>query len=134
MCSNCKYGIELGENIGETTIDENWCNKAYGEGWKTEDNGGGYWVVGCDAYEPINTAILYRAWMSSKEWADMRRKFIEDAGYKCNLCRSAINLCVHHINYEHLCMEDEHPEDVIVVCRNCHEKLHEVDKNGMDQR
>lgn len=126
LCANCKHGVMLGNDIGGTTIDENWCVNAYGEEWETEDNGGGYWVTGCKSYEPINTNVLYKTWMASDKWAKIRKKIIADVGYQCQRCGSAINLCVHHITYEHLCLEDKFTDDVVVLCKPCHEAVHRV--------
>lgn len=36
---------------------------------------------------------------------------------------------VHHNSYDHLCNELEHLDDLIVVCQNCHKKIHSMPHN-----
>lgn len=110
-----------------TTVDENDCKYAYENGVEKIDNGGGYWIIACPHYAQIDTRPLYKTYMNSDEWRKKARMLIEKAGYKCKLCGSAINICVHHITYDHLFQEESYPDDVVVVCKKCHEKLHESD-------
>jgi hypothetical protein len=41
--------------------------------------------------------------------------------YKCEICKSEKNLHIHHINKNH---KDNRIENLIVVCKNCHWKIH----------
>ena len=79
------------------------------------------YVTVCPGFQSLN----YSRYMSSDLWKQKRLARIEKDGYKCKLCGSAINLNVHHITYERLGREPL--DDLITVCADCHEKLHEKD-------
>lgn len=126
LCTKCNriFDIDLFDN---TTVDLHPCQYAYQDGWETEDNGAGYWVTKCTHYIPLDKKRIYSAWINSEEWENISYIKKKQAGFKCELCGSAINLVCHHITYDHLCMEDKHMKDLLCVCRKCHEKLHEKD-------
>jgi len=44
------------------------------------------------------------------------------AGNKCQLCGFRYQLDVHHLSYKNL--GNEKDEDLLVVCRRCHNDLH----------
>jgi len=126
LCTKCNriFDIELFTN---TAVDLHPCQYAYQDGFETEDNGGGFWVTKCNHFMPLDTRRIYKAWLNSEEWGKISNLKKKQAGYRCELCGSAINLVCHHITYEHLCTEDEHMDDLLCVCKKCHEKLHEND-------
>lgn len=64
----------------------------------------------------------YDMYIKSPLWKQQRKKFILDAGGKCERCNSTINLHVHHKNYARL--GKERPSDVLVTCAKCHAKVH----------
>lgn len=45
-------------------------------------------------------------------------------GYICTVCGSDYNLQVHHSTYKHHLIEHLHLEDLLTVCRKCHEEYH----------
>ena len=57
-------------------------------------------------------------WYAKRKWA------LERAGYKCEQCGNTYNLSVHHLNYNNL--GKEHPEDLKVLCKTCHEREHGI--------
>ena len=87
---------------------------------ETKDNGGGYDIIRCG-----NLDLDYNLYIKSEQWKEKRedRKFLD--GLKCRFCGSAKNLQVHHITYENVPNEDM--DDLITLCKSCHEKLHLVD-------
>ena len=125
LCTRCQM-IYYGDGY-YTTLDEHACHHCYQKGVEQEDNGGGFWVIECPSYVEMDTSKLYREWIRSSEWTKIATEAKRKVGYKCELCGSAINIGVHHITYDHLCMEDRYPEDLLVVCKKCHQKLHEKD-------
>lgn len=131
LCTSCDHLFELlkDRHWGTAMTTQDWhdCDLAYVSIRETEDNGMGYWVTACNNYVPLDTRKLYGSYIHSDLWKDIAGKRKKEAGYKCQICGSAINLCVHHISYEHLAMEDSYPEDLLVVCRKCHKALHEND-------
>lgn len=49
--------------------------------------------------------------------------------YTCGSCREKYNpahLVVHHISYEHIGSELDHPEDIAVLCTDCHLAIHGI--------
>jgi 5-methylcytosine-specific restriction endonuclease McrA len=60
-----------------------------------------------------------------KEWKVRRTEALTRAGYKCQMCSSHdATLDVHHNCYQNY--GDERPEDLVVLCRSCHQKFHGV--------
>lgn len=70
--------------------------------------------------------MSYEEYLDSEEWQTKRRLRLQMDGYRCQMCGSAINLQVHHITYEHL-HEDAEIDDLVTVCKTCHQQLHAVD-------
>ena len=141
LCHKCI----LCDELHGTTEHYHTCKYAYGdsgdlyvedESWMTEDYGSHeYYVVKCKNFiedEDI-TKRIYPTWISSDSWKRIAREKIKQSGYQCEICGSAMNLCVHHITYEHLCFEDKHMEDLLCVCKDCHKKIHENDLNKRAQ-
>ena len=130
LCKTCEYGMPLIEKDYGTTGDEHECEYAYKPGFMTQDNGGGYWVTGCAYYK--KAAIDYYQYLRTKTWREKANERLKRDGYQCVLCRSAKNLSVHHITYENIGFEKM--DDLISVCKGCHEKLHEHDSIRPEKR
>lgn len=69
-------------------------------------------------------AMDYYTYIKSKAWRKKRKKFIRMSGGQCR-CGSRRSLQVHHKHYRTL--KRERFEDVEVVCKHCHEHIHERD-------
>jgi hypothetical protein len=68
--------------------------------------------------------VKYRDYLSSSDWQSKRRLALERAGNRCQLCASrSKQLEVHHNSYKRLGHEE--PEDLIVLCRACHQRFHD---------
>lgn len=67
-------------------------------------------------------ASKYRAYLRSLRWQELRSEAHFLAGYRCELCGKDISLDVHHLRY--LLWGTETPEDLIVLCRECHKLIH----------
>lgn len=70
--------------------------------------------------------ILYTAYLVSDTWYRKRKEAMQRDGWKCQICESKKDLQVHHMSYEHL-GEDEEINDLITLCRSCHEEVHAKD-------
>ena len=64
----------------------------------------------------------YKLYLQTEEWQRTRLDAIERAHGMCEKCGSADNLQVHHKTYER--RGEELPEDLIVLCEQCHKKEH----------
>lgn len=65
--------------------------------------------------------ISYGDYLETAHWRRIRFAAIWAAGGRCQLCRSEKDLQVHHNNYD--CLFHERPEDLAVLCGQCHEIL-----------
>lgn len=70
----------------------------------------------------------YKYFLKSKYWELVREKVIKRDSNKCRKCNSTYILQVHHKTYEHHFREHLHLKDLILLCKNCHEKEHNIIK------
>ena len=68
----------------------------------------------------------YYSYLQSNEWKTLRAQALKRDGYRCQMCDSGTNLQAHHVSYEHL-HTDEELDDVVTLCKECHEKVHAKD-------
>lgn len=72
-----------------------------------------------DEYHPnVQSAYLW-----TREWRSTRRAKLDDVGYRCRVCKQSKDLQVHHLTYDHV--GHEWLEELIVLCRGCHQSVHE---------
>lgn len=64
----------------------------------------------------------YALALMSSHWAQIRRDARELSGGRCEMCRGPGEE-VHHLTYERL--GHETLDDVMVVCFDCHEQIHD---------
>ncbi len=64
----------------------------------------------------------YTQYLQSDHWKKFRIKVLRHYGRTCMLCNNGKKVNVHHRTYERL--GHELMTDVIVLCRECHEKFH----------
>ncbi len=67
---------------------------------------------------------VWSEYMNSRKWEDLRRKALQRADYKCELCGAPYK-AVHHIRYPKKYRED-HVDNLIAVCGKCHAILHGI--------
>lgn len=68
----------------------------------------------------------YIKYLQSPEWKAFKATIVQERGNKCEQCRiEGQNVCIdlHHITYVRL--GHELPQDVKLLCRNCHENTHQ---------
>ena len=68
----------------------------------------------------------YYGYLQSEEWKALRKQAMIRDGCRCQMCGSGTNLHVHHVSYEHL-HTDKELDDVITLCKRCHEEVHAKD-------
>lgn len=66
----------------------------------------------------------YYDYLRTPEWAALRETALHSARYRCQTCNSPDDLHVHHRTYERL--GNERPDDVVVLCRTCHNAVHGI--------
>ena len=66
----------------------------------------------------------YYDFLKTPYWKEIAEKIKYKAGYKCQMCNSSENLITHHRTYENHGDEIHHMEDLICICKDCHEKHH----------
>ena len=71
----------------------------------------------------------YADYLRTHHWQRVREAAIDRARHRCQLCNYASQLQVHHRTYERRGSERE--DDVIVLCKRCHETFHDVTPNGV---
>ena len=62
-------------------------------------------------------------YMRSGVWYDIKQIILKRDNYTCRMCGSTNALECHHIKYDNL--YNEKGEDLITVCRDCHQKIHD---------
>ncbi len=67
---------------------------------------------------------FYHLYLTSDWWKQNKQPAMSRADGKCECCGSMVNLQPHHLTYAHKYEEMLHPEDLIVLCGNCHEWIH----------
>jgi hypothetical protein len=68
-------------------------------------------------------ALPYGDRRSTREWAALKRQIHRRDGYRCRLCnRDNVQLHVHHRTYSGYAQE--RLEDLITLCRACHQHFH----------
>ncbi len=65
----------------------------------------------------------YNDYLNSEAWKSLKRLLIQERGTKCQKCgKDGLRLDGHHLTYKRLF--NEMPEDILLICRKCHEKIH----------
>lgn len=68
----------------------------------------------------------YSKYILSAEWKDKAASAKFRANYRCQVCNATEQLQAHHRTYERL--GNELPEDITVLCDDCHRMYHEAKK------
>ncbi len=81
--------------------------------------------------------MSYQEYLQSPEWKEKSQTAKHRTGYRCQLCNRKGNdktLHTHHKTYERKFHELD--SDLIVLCKKCHAKFHDVEKHedGNDVR
>ena len=141
LCCTCIHSAKMTDDeLVMTTMDYNSCDvmtgggdpldenyKGYKGNIKTEDNGGGYWILECEFYEYDRNwnKVKYHDYIKSDEWKAKKMACHKRDCFQCQMCGTAKNLVAHHLTYDRLGNEDL--SDLITLCKDCHEKVHEND-------
>jgi hypothetical protein len=67
----------------------------------------------------------YKNYLNSRHWKLYKEKYINIYRKECAVCKSKVKLNFHHKTYENV--GNESLDDVVILCRECHEKVHNED-------
>lgn len=70
--------------------------------------------------------MIYRDYINSQAWLDMRRNRMKLDGFRCVVCGFRHELTVHHKTYDRL--GQEKMADLETLCVRCHNNAHLNDK------
>lgn len=79
--------------------------------------------------------LKYYQYIKSKEWFDLKIDILQKRGCYCEKCKKRkypAALQLHHLTYERLFKEE--PQDLMLVCKKCHEKEHGLNKKPVKQK
>ena len=72
--------------------------------------------------------VDYQKYIHSRAWSNRKKKWLKKTPF-CEVCGSSRRLQVHHKHYRTLGKEKR--EDVRILCKGCHENLHEGKVRGV---
>ncbi len=104
--------------INPDDIQENECSRLF--------------LLGCARFRgltPDRCAVLrripYEKFLKTDYWRRFRIDLIASRGAYCQICRhSSMAVEPHHKTYEHRGLEYWNSNDVVLLCRTCHETHH----------
>lgn len=69
--------------------------------------------------------MSYEQQLKTKQWSIRRKQILDKKGYACEFCGERDGLQIHHLRYIPGRMAWQYKdEDLIVLCKKCHEKIH----------
>lgn len=68
----------------------------------------------------------YHQYLHSEKWENIKNTLFNIRGKNCEKCTNTKYLQVHHLTYKHLYNEIVHLEDLIILCKTCHKKEHNL--------
>lgn len=74
----------------------------------------------------MNREEYREVYLKSDHWRAVRKRALERACGRCQVCNAASKLDVHHRTYERLGKEED--GDLTVLCRDCHDLFHSNSK------
>ena len=85
-------------------------------------------------HHPVDVQALksmdYRLYLRTEHWKRIREAALTRANYRCQICSSAQHPQVHHRTYVR--RGEELPEDLTVLCEECHRLFHKHSKLSRD--
>lgn len=66
----------------------------------------------------------YNEFLKSAYWKKVRLLVLKRDNNHCRSCGSSINLHIHHLTYEHHLKELNNLDDLITLCKECHNEIH----------
>ena len=73
--------------------------------------------------------LPYKDFLKSPYWLIVKQKVLSRDKYRCSKCGHNRFLQIHHLTYKNHLYEHKNLQDLIIVCKTCHEKEHGLKKN-----
>ena len=73
----------------------------------------------------------YIEYLQSEDWRERRKYLMELTGWICSKCGGKATQ-LHHLKYDNLGNE-ELDIDVIALCNDCHNEIHEIGEYGYEE-
>ncbi len=70
--------------------------------------------------------LLYKDYLKSDKWKNIRDEVLKRDDFRCKRCGSALNLEFHHITYP-ADFNYDCAENIVTLCHGCHGKIHKGD-------
>ncbi len=74
--------------------------------------------------------VNYAEYIKSRQWEATAALCRKERHYKCEVC-GGTGIDVHHKTYAHLGDELNHPEDLQLLCKECHKTIHGIPTNSL---
>ena len=75
----------------------------------------------------MNKKEIYAEYLQSEKWKVVRECTFIIHGKSCKKCGAETNLQVHHLRYPEILGNENVSEDLIVLCKECHQKVHGIE-------
>lgn len=72
--------------------------------------------------EDCKKKLTYKEYLKTDHWLRIRGEALTRSCNRCQVCSATRKLNVHHNSYKN--KGNEHPEDVCVLCSDCHKTFH----------
>lgn len=93
----------------------------YVSGSQMTEEEGRFYAMYCD----LSDKEKYGKYLETEWWQKIRTERLKIDGFRCANCRTDKNLQVHHINYSRGWFHEDPRQDLITLCKKCHEnKIH----------
>ena len=69
----------------------------------------------------------YKNYIASDRWARKKQKYFQKHKKECSACGQKNNIHLHHKTYSRLTIE--RPNDLVPICKSCHDKIHMIARN-----
>ena len=131
-CRNCEYQDGDSDVIGVITDFIPMFSKSYRENLKFSYDDSEYYYE--DYEKPKSQKEKYDEYINSEEWKRKREEVFDLKGRECSICGTSYGIIqVHHLNYDYFGHEEENDyEDIIPLCKDCHDTLHNFIKENDD--
>ena len=95
------------------------------EGWALRKQATEEEITFNEMYGHLQPKERYQEYLKTNWWQTIRIERLKIDGYKCTCCGTEKNLQVHHTDYSKGWFHEDPRQDLVTLCRKCHEeKVH----------